>query len=135
MEHLGVCQINGSNFVNLVDVNPFCNLQRSGASLRARAALFMRAKKKKKKEKKSAQPKFVLDFPNFWKVPLKASQRYSKVQDGSTTLREVLWPNQNDDPRKSMTLFHAEISEMSPPPEFPPNFQGEIFNNDLGGKI
>ena len=78
LEHLGVCQMNGSNFVNLVDVNPFCNLQRSGASLRARAALFMRAKTKKKKEK--CATKVCTRFPQFLKSPPKS---FPEVQQGT----------------------------------------------------
>ena len=102
LEHLGICQINGSNFANPTDINPFCNIQRWGASGASPRSPVLKGPKQRKKQKKSATK-----FSKFFKPFRKAV----KLQEGSRAFREVFWAKFDHDLRQMMNLILTEISE------------------------
>ena len=135
-EHLGICQINGSNFANPTDINPFCNIQRWGASgASPRSPVIMRAKTKKRKKKKKCAKWVCTRFPQFLKSPpksfLEAKQGTGRVYDTwrSTLSQSEWWSEKVHDSISGRNFWNV------PSKIFPQNFQGKIFSNNLGEKI
>ena len=122
-EHLGICQINGSNFANPTDINPFCNIQRWGASGASPRSPVLKEAKQRTNKKKVAT-KFSFFF-------LKPFRKAIKLQEESRGLRGVFWAMFDHDVRQMMNLILTEISEPPKIREFPSMILNEVFVRDF----